>query len=79
MREVVWPHQLAQSKGRKLGFKLISEMYNIFLCSANPKLLSQIDVNSIHIYTFSKSIMLAVVGHCEYSPRTLKNLPTPLL
>ena len=44
-----WPHQLAQSKGRKQHFKLIIEMYNI--------------------YTFSKSITLAVGGHCECSPR----------
>jgi hypothetical protein len=79
MWEVVCPHQsLAQSKGRKLSFKLISEMY-IFLRSANPKLLSQIEVNSRDIYTFSKSIMLAVGSHCECSTGTLKNLPTPLL
>ena len=47
MGEVVWPHQLAQSKGGKLGFKLVFEMYNIFLCSDTPKLLRQIEVNSV--------------------------------
>lgn len=79
MGEVVWPHQLARSKGGKLGFKLIFEMCNIFLCSANPKLLRQIELNSIDIYTFSKSVTLTVGGHCECSPRTHTNLPTPLL
>ena len=52
-------------------------MYNIFVCSANPKLLRQIEVNSIDIYTFSKSVTL-LSGHCECS-QTLRNLPTPLL
>jgi hypothetical protein len=28
--EVAWPHQLAWSKGRKLDFKLIFEMYILF-------------------------------------------------
>jgi len=79
MGEVVWPNQLARSKGGKLGFKLVFQMYNIFLCSANPKLLTEIEVNSIDIYTFSKSIMLAVGGQCERYPRTHTNLPTPLL
>jgi len=76
----VWPHQLALSKGGKLGFKLVFEMYNIFLCSDNPKLLRQIEVNSAAMHnvgpnmadfaTFIRDCVISVTGKYDVTEKT---------